>query len=70
VDNDQRPLAVRLLEVIAAGMGIDHGFTELHVDFEDGRVRRWGTTDLRNSPRQLQRCDERLWAGLTALMQA
>lgn len=76
---------VRVLEMIAAVMGLeasrgvsvaggaerkpDHGHTELHVEFQDGHLRRWGTADPRNGARELSGYDDDVRAGLAALVE-
>jgi hypothetical protein len=54
----EKPQLARTLEAVAAIMEIDSGFTELSLEFEDGRLRRWGSADPRNSPYELAQFDE------------
>jgi hypothetical protein len=48
-----RPLLVSVLEAAAAAAGWDRGHHIVTLEFDDGRLRRWGHDDPRNSPREL-----------------
>lgn len=54
------PLTKRVLEIVAASMGLDHGDEHLHLYFKDGYLRRWGREDLGNGALELARYDEEL----------
>lgn len=48
-----KPLIVRHLQSLAAAAGWDRGHWTITLEFEDGRLRRWGQEDPRNSPGEL-----------------
>lgn len=54
----QKPHLVRLLEAVAAVMGLDEGHEELVLEFDDGHLRRWSRGDMRNGAQELGRFDD------------
>jgi hypothetical protein len=65
-----RPLFVSVLEAAAAAAGWDRGHHILTLEFDDGRLRRWGHDDPRNSPRELAVHDPPLVVELDRLVDA
>jgi hypothetical protein len=55
-----RPLFVHVLEACAAAAGWDKGHWKVTLELEDCVLRRWGSEDPRNSPRELARHDDSL----------
>lgn len=53
-----KPVLARLFETAAAAMGLDLGYEELRLEFEDGHLRRWSRADQRNGAYELVRFDE------------
>jgi len=53
-----KPHLARLLEALAALMGLDDGSEELRLEFEGGRLVRWSRGDVRNDALELGRFDE------------
>ena len=53
-----KAVLVELFEAAAAAMGIDKGREQLSLEFEDGRLRRWGRSDQGNGALELARFDQ------------
>jgi hypothetical protein len=47
------PLVRRVLEAVAAAMGLDQGTEHLYLGFEDGKLRRWSRRDEGNAANEL-----------------
>ena len=65
-----RPLFVSVLEAAAAAAGWDRGHHIVTLEFDHGRLRRWGHDDPRNSPRELACFDAHLVVELDRLVDA
>ena len=50
----------RVLEAVAAAMGLGIGAERLVLEFRDGHLRRWSRDDLGNGSRELARHDNEL----------
>jgi hypothetical protein len=64
----QKPALVRLLEAVAAILDLDGpGIAHLTLEFHDGHLRRWGTSDPGNGATELARYDQRAEALVSRL---
>jgi hypothetical protein len=54
-DAELAPLVRRVLEAVAAAMGLDQGTENVYLGFENGRLRRWSRQDVNNGANELAR---------------